>query len=318
LTPHTLPGVQELRNDELTGTCVIIAPGRATRPVVYSTTAGAATPTTPPDSCPFCAGREAMTPPEVARVGPGEPDTPGWQVRVVPNLYPIVGQEPGIPGAHEVFVLSPAHNRQFDALSLDDANAALLALRDRAAHHLGAGFVHAQALVNQGRASGASIEHPHAQLVALAFTPPYVDSVLTRFAQAGRDLVVDAIAAARGGPCLVREAAAVSWCPPASPSPFAVRLAIPSGGARFDRSTDDEMRALTEALHDALTRLHSTLGDIAYNFFVNTAPRDDPRPYHCWIDIVPRLGVIGGFEMGTGVLVNPVAPETAAAMLRDA
>ena len=62
-----------------------------------------------------------MTPPEVARVGGGEPDTPGWQVRVVPNLYPIVGDEPGIPGAHEVLVMSPAHDRQLDALSLDAA-----------------------------------------------------------------------------------------------------------------------------------------------------------------------------------------------------
>ena len=61
-----------------------------------------------------------MTPPEVARVGPGEPDTPGWQVRVVPNLYPIVGADPdGVRGAHEVLVLSPEHDRQFDALSAD-------------------------------------------------------------------------------------------------------------------------------------------------------------------------------------------------------
>jgi UDPglucose--hexose-1-phosphate uridylyltransferase len=60
------------------------------------------------------------------------------------------------------------------------------------------------------------------------------------------------------------------------------------------------------------------LGDVAYNVVVNTAPRDDPRPCHCWIDIVPRIGVIAGFEMGTGVLVNPVSPETAASTLRDA
>ena len=100
--------MQELRTDEVTGTCVIVAPGRATRPVVFS--APAATTTSALDSCPFCAGHESMTPPEVARAGAGEPDTPGWQVRVVPNLYPIVGQEPGIPGAHDVFVLSPAHD----------------------------------------------------------------------------------------------------------------------------------------------------------------------------------------------------------------
>jgi UDPglucose--hexose-1-phosphate uridylyltransferase len=297
---------------------VIVVPGRATRPVVYSAPAAAPTPGAVPDSCPFCPGHEAMTPPEVARVGAGEPDTVGWQVRVVPNLYPIVGQEPGIPGAHDVIVMSPAHDRQLDALTLDQATATLLTLRDRGAHYLEAGFVHAQPLVNHGRASGASIEHPHAQLVAIAFVPPNVDSVLTRFADAGNDLVRDAIDHARGGPFLVRDDAAISWCPPASTSPFFVRIACPEGQARFDKCSDDEVRALTDALQDALARLHRILGELSYNIVVNTAPRDDPRPFHCWIDIVPRLGVIGGFEMGTGLLVNPVAPEMTAELLRNA
>src|SRR5579862_1414023 len=101
--------MQELRTDEVTGTCVIVAPGRATRPVVFSPPT--ATAATALESCPFCPGHEAMTPPEVARVGVGAPDTPGWQVRVVPNLYPIVGSEGGLPGAHDVLVLSPARDR---------------------------------------------------------------------------------------------------------------------------------------------------------------------------------------------------------------
>ncbi len=310
--------MQELRTDELAGTTVIVAPGRATRPTVYSAPVSpqAATPTTL-DSCPFCPGHETMTPPEVARVGDGAPDTPGWQVRVVPNLYPIVGGE-HLPGVHEVLVLSPAHERELDGLSLDAATAALRTLRERAAYHLETGFVHAQPLVNSGRASGASIEHPHAQLVALTFTPPHVDATLTRFAEAGCDLVVAAIDDAHRRSCLVRDGAAVTWCPPAGISPFFVRVALTSGPARFDRTTDDELRTLSEALQDALARLHHTLGNIAYNIVFNTAPRDDDRPFHFWVDVVPRLGVIGGFEMGTGVLVNPVAPEMAAAMLHDA
>src|SRR5580765_4691647 len=129
--------MQELRTDELTGTSAIVAPGRATRPVVF--TPATPTPSTPPPDCPFCATHESKTPPEVARVGTGAPDTPGWQVRVVPNLYPIVGD--GVPGAHEVLVISPAHDRQLDRLPLGGATAALGALRDRAAHHLEAGFV---------------------------------------------------------------------------------------------------------------------------------------------------------------------------------
>ena len=313
------PGqVQELRTDELTGACAVVAPGRATRPVVFSP-AAVSSATVPPD-CPFCPGHEGMTPSEVARVGGGERDAPGWQVRVVPNLYPIVGADPdGVRGAHEVLILSPDHHRQIDALSLHDATTAFCTLRDRAAYQLGAaGFVHAQPLVNHGRASGASIEHPHAQLVALAFTPPHVDMLLGRFANAGRDLVIDAIDEARDKKCLVRESDAVTWCPPGASSPYLVRIALTSGGGRFDQSTDTEVGALAEALHDALTRFHSTLGDIAYNVVINTAPRDDGRPFHVWIDIIPRIGVYGGFEMGTGVWVNPALPETVASLLRDA
>jgi UDPglucose--hexose-1-phosphate uridylyltransferase len=306
----------ELRTDELRGTTAIVAPGRATRPVMF--TPSAPVPSTPPPDCPFCPTHEAKTPPEVARVGTGAPDTPGWQVRIVPNLYPIVGTEGDARGAHEVLVLSPAHNLQLDALPLEAANTALLALRDRAAFHLDAGLVYAQPLVNHGRASGASIEHPHAQLVAIAFTPPLVDELLARFAVASRDLVVDSIDEAAERGCLLRKAGAVSWCPPGATSPYMVRIALPSAGERFDRTTNDDMTHFTEALQDALARLHATLGGPAYNIVVHTAPRDDPRPFHWWAEIVPRLGVYGGFEMGTGVWVNPVAPEDAAATLRDA
>ena len=308
--------MQELRTDGLTGELVIVAPGRATRPEVFRAPAGSPAPSaTPPDSCPFCAGHEAMTPPEVARVGGGAPDTPGWNVRVVPNKYPIVGD--GVPGAHEVIVLSPAHDRQIDALGLDAATEALVAVRERAAHHLDSGFVHAQPLLNHGRASGASIEHPHAQLIALAFIPPEVDKLLARFDETGQDLVAVEIDAARAGPGLVRDAAAVTWCSAGAISPFRTRIALPASGARFDRATDDEVRAVTEALQHLLARLHDALGEIAYNVVVNTAPRDDPRPFHWWIDVVPRIGVYGGFELGTGVWVNPMPPEAAAATLRD-
>ena len=306
--------VQELRTDELTGAQVIIAPGRATRPEVFRPTATDAT-ATPPDSCPFCSGHESMTPPEVARSGGGDPDTPGWQVRVVPNLYPIVGD--GVTGAHEVIVLSPAHDGQLDRLSLEAATATILAVRDRAAFHLASGLVHAQPILNQGRASGASIEHPHAQLIALGFTPPFVESLLQRFAAAGKDLLAAAIETARAGAFVVSDDSAIIWCPPASPTPFVMRVALPYARQRFDLATDDEIGVLSGALHNALTRLRTLLGEVAYNVVVHTAPRDDPRPFHWWVDIVPRVSVYGGFELGTGLWVNTRAPESAAEMLRD-
>jgi UDPglucose--hexose-1-phosphate uridylyltransferase len=191
-------------------------------------------------------------------------------------------------------------------------------MRDRAAYHLGAGLVHAQPILNQGRASGASIEHPHAQLIALGFTPPHVERLLHRFATAGRDLVADAIEVARAGAFVVQDDSATVWCPPASPTPFVMRVSLPYARQRFDLATDDEIAVITAALQNALARLRALLGEVAYNVVVHTAPRDDARPFHWWVDIVPRVSVYGGFELGTGLWVNTRAPESAAEMLRDA
>src|SRR5262245_883466 len=144
----------QLQVDVLTGMRVIVAPGRSVRPDTFR--GAEALPASLP-SCPFCASNEADTPPEVARLGEGEPDTPGWRIRVVPNKYPIVGD--GLAGAHEVLVLSPAHDRSF--ADLDDAAATEVfsMLRDRLAAHLADGYRHAHTYINHGKAAGASIEH---------------------------------------------------------------------------------------------------------------------------------------------------------------
>src|SRR4051812_8580472 len=107
--------MQELAVDELTGDQVIFAPARALRPDTFRVEGTALPPAVA--SCPFCDGNESETPPEVARIGPGAPETPGWRVRVVPNKYPIVGD--GVPGAHEVVILSPAHHADFGMLSVE-------------------------------------------------------------------------------------------------------------------------------------------------------------------------------------------------------
>jgi UDPglucose--hexose-1-phosphate uridylyltransferase len=307
--------MQELRVDELTGAQVIVAPSRATRPgdAVRVDPVGH---TAAPSTCPFCRGNETMTPPEVARTGSGAPETPGWRVRVVPNLYPIVGA--GVDGAHEVVILSPAHAHDLGALDDTTAFEVVRALRDRAHHHLVAGLRHAQPFVNHGRAAGASIAHPHAQLVVLGVVPPRVDELLERFDRSGGDLLGDAAADARTRDVVIADGEVVSWCPVASWSPFMVRCAPAASGPRFDLAGDDELAALTVVLRDSIARIQRVVGDLAYNVVVNTAPRDDARTFRWWVDIVPRLTVLAGFELGAGMFVNVVPPEAAAAALRDA
>jgi len=154
---------------------VVVAPGRSTRPGALGRTtriAGAAT-------CPFCAGHEAMTPPEVLALGRagGEPDTPGWTVRVVPNKFPA------IPG-QEVVVHGPEHVTAFAELPLGVVTTALDAWMQRRAHaeRMDAGPAYLLAAINEGPAAGASLDHSHSQLVPFAEIPPAVAAEMPAFA----------------------------------------------------------------------------------------------------------------------------------------
>jgi UDPglucose--hexose-1-phosphate uridylyltransferase len=303
----------EIRHDALTDRLVIIAAERAARPETFRRTVEP-TPSVRPD-CPFCPGHEHETPPEVARLGSGEPDTVGWTLRVVPNLYPIVGG--AVAGAHEVVILSTAHDRSLGALPLDAATDVLRVLRDRAAVHLGAGLAHVVPFVNHGKPAGASIEHPHAQLVALDFVPPAVNDDLARFDRSGRDLVADSLSTARGSDFAVIDGPAPAWCTPGASEPFEVLVAHRSTRARFDEATDAEIAVVARSVHDVLGRLSTLLGDPAYNLVIQTAPPAARPGYHWYVRITPRLTVIAGFERGTGLFVNIVPPERAATALRE-
>jgi UDPglucose--hexose-1-phosphate uridylyltransferase len=188
-----------------------------------------------------------------------------------------------------------------------------LALRDRAAFHLDRGFLHTQAFVNHGKAAGASIEHPHAQLVAIDFVPDRVATRVKRFAATG-----DLVRADMDASPLVVDGDAVVWCPYGSATPYAARVALRETRPRFDQATDDEARAVADALHSTVARMQKLLGDVAYNVVIETAPRDLASEFHWWVDLIPRLTVVAGFELGTGAWANIVAPDDAAAALREA
>jgi UDPglucose--hexose-1-phosphate uridylyltransferase len=310
--------VPELRADPLTGELVLLAPGRAARPH----TAPARPAPAAPARCPFCPGHEDDTPPEVTRVGEGGPDQRGWRLRVVPNLYPIVGgpdAAAGATGVHEVVVFSPDHHRSFGRLDDDDAVAALTMLRDRS-RALGAGqHAYVQVAVNEGRAAGASIAHPHAQVIALDFVPPAVDAALARFAAADADLVLaDQGRAADADGLVVTRAGAPAWCAPASSSAYEVRVAAPGAGARFQAASDGEVESVAITLRDVLAALDAVLDGPPYNVVLHDAPTVGEPPYHWWMRVLPRVAVAAGFELGTGVLVETVDPPVAAAALRAA
>lgn len=308
----------ELRVDQLSGRWVLVAPERASRPHAHPTPPNA--PATPPADCPFCPGHEHLTPPEVARTGTGGPDTPGWRVRVVPNLYAAVGGDDagdGATGAHEIVVFSPAHERSFGLLRDEEAVEVFAMLRDRMRAHYEAGRLYVQAIVNQGRAAGASIEHPHAQLVALDVVPPLVAARLQRFAQAAHDLVAVELAHVVHGDLEVVTGPAPVWCPWAASTPFEMRVAHRSTRARFDEAADVELAGVALATRDALARLHGVADNAPYNVVFHTAPPGPAPFFHWYVEILPRLSIVAGFEQGTGIYVNTLPAERAARTLRE-
>jgi UDPglucose--hexose-1-phosphate uridylyltransferase len=312
--------VPELRHDAITGRDVIVAVERAARPHTIEA---------PPDTgdtrdCPFCEGREHMTPPEVHRTGEGPAETTGWRVRVVPNLYPIVDaptthdEREGsvrVTGAHEVVILSPDHDASFAKLDPDQCVEVLTVVQHRVQHHLAAGHRYVQVFVNQGKAAGASIAHPHAQIVALDRVPETVAAAVDRFATT--DLVAHELADARRHGRIVVDGPAPAWAPYAAWAPYGMRVAHRSTRARIEDASDAEIGVVAVGLRDALDALRRTLGEAPYNVVFRSAPTGTAAgEFHWHADVIPRISIVAGFEEGTGLYVNTVAPEQAAVLLR--
>jgi UDPglucose--hexose-1-phosphate uridylyltransferase len=325
----------ELRIDPLTGLRVIVAGERGSRPGAFLDVAPR--PPIDPETDPFAAGHEDRTPPELYALR----DDGSWKVRVVPNLYPALsggddaeaGGDPlaggrGEPdlfasrpavGAHEVVVNAPDPVTSLAELEPDQVETAMSVWRERMRTHAGAAYVHV--IVNEGKEAGASLPHTHAQLYALPFVPAAVARERERFTAysdrtQGRNLLEDIVQeeVRRRERIVAIDDEAVAMAPFAARVPFHVVLAPRQPTARF--SDDGPLGG--RLLHQVLNRLRATLGTLPpLNMWVRTAPRD--AAHFCWrIEIMPRLAQLAGLEIGTGVHLNVLAPEDAAARLRDA
>jgi UDPglucose--hexose-1-phosphate uridylyltransferase len=323
----------EIRIDPLTGQRAIIAGDRAGRP--GGELASTPAPRLDPDSDPFAEGHEHQTPPELyaVRPGGGPPDTPGWTVRVVPNLYPALSASSQPPerdahqdlfwsgparGAHEVIINSPLPVTSLAELTVEQVAGATAVWRERMREHADSAYVHL--IVNERREAGASLPHTHAQLYALDFVPAAVARERERFgAYATRtmggnllgDLVQEEVR--RRERIVAIDEETVLMTSYAGGVPFQLLIAPRTPRMRFE----DDGPAGAPMLHDALSRLARRLGSSPpVNLWVRTAPRG--AEHFCWrIDILPRLTYLAGLELGAGVHLNIVTPEQAAAELRD-
>jgi UDPglucose--hexose-1-phosphate uridylyltransferase len=323
----------EVRIDPLTGQRTIVAGSRSQRPGGRLSAPPA--PVLHRQDDPFADGHEQRTPPELhaLRPGGGAPDTPGWQVRVVPNLYPVLDQDsaPSAPhadpdlfwaaparGSHEVIVNAPDPVTSLGELEVQQVALAVDVWRERMRAHADAACVHV--IVNERTEAGASLLHTHAQLFALDFVPAAIARERERFGAyatrtMGGNLLGDLVQhEVRQRERLVAvDGEAVLIAPYAARVPYQLMIAPRKPRMRFE----DDGPTGAAMLADALRRLARRLGaSPPLNLWVRTAPRG--AEHFCWrIDILPRLTHLAGLELGAGVGLNIVAPERAAAELRD-
>jgi UDPglucose--hexose-1-phosphate uridylyltransferase len=324
----------EIRIDPLSGLKTIVAGERSSRPGGEPRCSAP----TPIDARrdPFAEGHEDRTPPELyaVRTDGGEANGPGWSVRVVPNLYPAL--DPASPpseldvqpdlfsaspatGSHEVIVNAPESVLSLAELPPRRLAGAMEAWRQRMRAHESSPYV--QLIVNERREAGASLEHTHSQLYALDFVPAEVARERERCGAyatrtMGRGLLEDLVAeeVRRGERVVAVDDEAVLIAPYASRFPFQLMLVPRAARMRFQ----DDGALGAALLHDGLSRLARHFGSSPpLNMWVRTAPRG--AEHFCWrIDIAPRLTHLAGLELSTGVNLNIVAPEHAAAVLREA
>ena len=292
------------------------------------------------EHCPFCPGHEALTPPEIMsyRQNGGMPNTPGWDVRVVPNKFPALQVEGTLDregegmfdrmngiGAHEVIIETPDHDRTLAAMSEPEIERVLSAYRDRI-QDLKRDFRLRYILIfkNHGAAAGATLEHAHSQLIALPIVPDFVreeiEGARRHFAAKERCVYCDIVREdLRDGRRVILENAEIVALSPYAPRfPFETWLLPKRHGSRFEEAPRHEFASLARMIKMVLQRIDRALERPSYNLIVHTSPfsEDTSEIYHWHLELMPKLTKVAGFEWGTGFYINPTSPEEAARVLR--
>ena len=338
--------MSELRKDIISGRWVILASERSKRPDDFR-------PAQPekkeavPAFCPFCEGNESKTPSEVfaqRRKGTRK-DKPGWRVRVVPNKFPALTRgTPPVPhdegifhwmdgtGVHEVIIENPAHGKELFDLPLYHIQCVLETYKDRIISiekEFQYKYVHV--FKNKGREAGASLSHPHSQIVATPIIPKGVNEELYNcerlhrqfdeciFCRIIRDenMIAERLVLRNDHFCVIT--------PFAPRFPFEMRVYPLRHSPWFTTLSKIEIKALAKTLRIVLSKLKNTLSDPPFNYFIHQGPNPNlpheawvnlERSYHWHMEIIPVLTRVAGFEWGTGFYINPVTPEAAAGFLK--
>ncbi len=326
--------LSELRQDLVSGNWTLISPARAARP--HAPTSAAAQKQITKANCPFedlivaAGGKKPLLQYGTSKL---------WRLGIIENKYPALRHEAACPaffkdgpyqhlggvGRHEILVTRD-HQKNFSQLSPGAAFEVFLATAERfRALKEDPCLQYMLLFQNYGVSAGASQPHPHYQIITTPVTPPGVAHSLEgarqyfeKHQRCVHCVMINHELKAKKRIIYENEHAVV-FAPFASTYKYELRVFPKHHHARFEQTPEEELSAVSLALQKALGALRKSLRDPDYNFLVHTAPLKDEssyKRYHWHIEITPRLQIFAGFEIGTGMVINPVAPEDAAAILR--
>lgn len=342
--------MSELRYDLIQGRWVIIATDRSRRPRDLQV---AVPDHAPAIFCPFCPGHEDRTPPEILAIGRADDmpaNGPGWQIRVFPNKYPALAVEGDLDrrgigifdamrgvGAHEVVVDAPGHDAHLGALPAAQLALLLQAFSERLRDlYRDRRLKYVLIFKNHGAVAGATLAHPHSQIIATPVVPGTVRRELelarAHYHRKERCLFCDVLNEEidRAERVIYHDESFVAFAPFASRFPFEVMIVPRRHRHDFGSVPPEELDGLARCLGEVVRRLHRVLVQPPYNVVLHTSPNTEAfytRPddwqtlkddFHWHLEILPRLTRVAGFETGTDFYINPTAPEEAARFLREA
>ena len=329
---HNTPTGSELRQDIVTGDWVIIATTRSKRPDDFVA----------PPRIEAAEGVDIFEDPKASDQEEDvlvymRPDG-DWSLRVFPNKYPAVsrtgkvkslGEGPyfGMAGVgyHEVIVTRDG-KRHIAEMETWQVAELLDAYQDRYVALMNKASVnYIQIFHNHGKEAGASVPHPHSQLMAIPVVSPYVESILggaERFYKSHRQKVYGVMVdheLEKKKRLVYENDDFVVFTPYASRVAFELWVVGKRPNPYFERITDEEKYSCGDALQKALASICSGLGDPAYNFYLYTAPCDGrDYPHFQWhIEILPHTSTWAGFELSTGIEISSIEPEKSAQFLRE-
>ncbi len=321
----------EIRRDIITDNYVIIATKRGKRPHDYTREKGIRK----KRDCPFCPGNEQETPPEVTALRDTPPDSPGWTVRVVPNKFAAVNQEDEMHsskqgfytclaarGNAEVVIESPDHNISLGLQPLEQITDLLGIIKERYnALSEDSNVKYIQIFKNHGQIAGASLEHPHWQIISLPIVP---SSLQVEYQGAEKNffiyqecvycMIIKQEERVKKRIIAINEKF-LAFAPFASRFPFETWIIPFSHQNQFGELAVQDIQYLASIIKQ-ISKVMEVDFNIPYNLVLHTAiPGSNPSYYHWHLEILPRLTTTAGFELGTGIYINPTTPEMAAELI---